>query len=53
MEMVGASTVCDNGWDLNDGNVTCRQLGYNVLAIQRGSVYGEGEGNISVTNVSC
>ena len=49
----GWSTVCDNGWDLNGGNVTCRQLGYDVLSTERGSVYGEGRGNISVTNVSC
>ena len=36
-------TICDNGWDINDTKVVCRQLGYNNAsnAIKR-AFFGEG-----------
>ncbi|XP_071492302.1 scavenger receptor cysteine-rich domain-containing protein DMBT1-like [Diadema antillarum] len=48
-------TVCDDGWDDNDAQVVCRQLGYpttNSEAVD-GGTYGEGSGSILLDNVGC
>ena len=47
-------TVCDNGWDLNDAKVVCRELGYGkaTAAIPR-ALYGEGSGQIWLTYMNC
>ena len=47
-------TVCDDGWDLNDANVACRQLGYfyAVKALQ-GSDVPDGSGQIWLDDVAC
>ena len=47
-------TVCDNGWDLNDAEVVCRELGYGkaTAAIHR-AVYGQGSGQIWLDDVKC
>ena len=34
-------TVCDDGWDRNEGNVACRQLGYKY---ERVDFYQKGTG---------
>ena len=48
-------TVCDNGWDLNDAQVVCNELGYNnALAATHNSLYGQGHGRkIRLDNVQC
>ena len=45
-------TVCDNGWDLNDAQVVCNELGLgNTFATRHNAYYGEGNGQIY--NVNC
>ena len=43
--------VCADGWDLNDANVVCRQLGY-LRAITR-SYYWQGCGRLWISNINC
>ncbi|XP_078059601.1 scavenger receptor cysteine-rich domain-containing protein DMBT1-like isoform X1 [Mustelus asterias] len=46
--------VQDSLWDLNDGNVACRQLGCGEAeAAYNSSKYGEGEGSVWVNDVRC
>ena len=47
-------TVCDDGWDLNDAQVVCSELGLGnaISAVYRG-FYGEGRGQIWLDNVEC
>ena len=47
-------TVCDDGWDLNDAQVVCNQLGFNrVAAVRHGALYGQGIGRIWLNNLNC
>ena len=47
-------TVCRDGWDLNDANVTCRMLGYErALEASGASLYGDWCKGSVISNVEC
>ena len=47
-------TVCDDTWDINDANVTCRDLGYSgATSAPTGASYGPGSGPILRHRVYC
>ena len=47
-------TVCDDGWDINDANVVCRQLGFSSAAFAPLlATFGQGSDPIWMTNIKC
>ena len=47
-------TVCDDGWDFNDAQVICKELGFvRAIDAKSDAFYGEGSGRIWLDNVNC
>lgn len=47
-------TVCDDGWDLMDAQVVCRELGFKgAVKAYSFAFFGRGKGKIWMENVQC
>jgi len=47
-------TVCDDGWDINDAQVVCNELGYGKAIVARhNAFYGKGSGQIWLDGLNC
>ena len=47
-------TVCDDGWDINDAQVVCSELGLGqAFAVRHNAFYGQGSGEIWLDDLNC
>ncbi|XP_043092886.1 deleted in malignant brain tumors 1 protein-like [Puntigrus tetrazona] len=47
-------TVCDNGWNLSDAKVVCREMGCgDAFEAKSGAFFGQGGANIFLSEINC
>ncbi|XP_013399708.2 deleted in malignant brain tumors 1 protein [Lingula anatina] len=47
-------TVCDSDWNIRDGQVTCRMLGYSdAVAVYPSARFGQGNGTLMLSHINC
>ncbi|XP_039523119.1 galectin-3-binding protein A-like [Pimephales promelas] len=47
-------TVCDDGWDVAEAQVVCRQMGFpGAISVSSGGQYGEGSGPVWLDDMNC
>ncbi|CAH3157121.1 unnamed protein product [Pocillopora meandrina] len=47
-------TICEDGWDINDAHVICRQLGFpSATQAFYSATHGQGSGQIWIDNLDC
>lgn len=47
-------TVCDDYWDINEGKVVCKQLGFtDAIQVYSNAYFGRGSGTIWMHNIQC
>jgi Ca2+-binding EF-hand superfamily protein len=52
--MVNGAPVCDDGWDMSDGAVVCRQLGFfGIERVTSSSYFGSVSSNFAMDDVQC
>ena len=48
------TSVCDDEFDINEGDVVCHQLGHDyAVEVKFGAFFGKGNGNIWINNLDC
>ena len=48
-------TFCSNGWDMNDANIVCRELGFNkaLEIVENTQRFGKSSGFVQLGNMRC
>ena len=47
-------TICEDGWDINDAHVICRQLGFpSAIKAFSSATHGQGSGQIWIHSLEC